>query len=209
MAMAVRILGQTVRRRITSALVNPSVSFSSSSSSLQRRLPSSLWDAFNGISVSGNEGLFVKSDGLSLLIFGRFSRATTTGGGVHIRGFTTEVGTENATESSGDDPGEKTPAAATAPAVVMTPRSFQFTPVIRKMSDEIGYRVINRYTSEDFGRNKPPTAFAVVQVYLLPPLPLLPSFQPTFLPYVLHICRKKQLQCTERRISSVSGEHCF
>jgi hypothetical protein len=26
---------------------------------------------------------------------------------------------------------------------------------------------------------------------------------------VLHICRKKQLQCTERRISSVSGEHCF
>jgi hypothetical protein len=151
--------------------------------------------------------LFVKSDGLSLLIFGRFSRATTTGGGVHIRGFTTEVGTENATESSGDDPGEKTPAAATAPAVVMTPRSFQFTPVIRKMSDEIGYRVINRYTSEDFGRNKPPTAFAVVQVYLLPPL--LPSFQPTFLPYVLHICRKKQLQCTERRISSVSGEHCF
>lgn len=189
MAMAVRILGQTVRRRITSALVNPSVSFSSSSSSssLQRRLPSSLWDAFNGISVSGNEGLFVKSDGLSLLIFGRFARATTTGGGVHIRGITTEVGTENATESSGDDPKEKTPAAATAPAVAMTPRSFQFTPVIRKMSDEIGYRVINRYTSEDFGRNKRPTAFAVVQVYLLPPLPLLPSFRPTFLPYVLHL----------------------
>lgn len=165
MAMAVRILGQTVRRRITSALVNPSVSFSSSSSSsLQRRLPSSLWDAFSGISVSGNEGLFVNSDGLSLLIFGRLSRATTTGGGVHIRGITTEVGTENATESSGDDPSEKTPAAATAPAVVMTPRSFQFTPVIRKMSDEIGYRVINRYTSEDFGRNKRPTAFAVVQI---------------------------------------------
>ncbi len=184
MAMAVRILGQTVRRRITSALVNPSVSFSSSSSSLQGRLPSSLWDAFNGISVSGNEGLFVNSDGLSLLIFGRFSRATTTGGGVHIRGITTEVGTENATESSGDDPSEKTPAAATAPAVVMTPRSFQFTPVIRKMSDEIGYRVINRYTSEDFGRNKRPTAFAVVQVYLLP------SFQPTFLPYLLHLQKK-------------------
>jgi len=103
---------------------------------------------------------------------------------VHIRGITTEVGTENATESSGDDPSEKTPAAATAPAVVMTPRSFQFTPVIRKMSDEIGYRVINRYTSEDFGRNKRPTAFAVVQVYLLP------SFQPTFLPYLLHLQKK-------------------
>ena len=53
------------------------------------------------------------------------------------------------------------------PNAVITPppRPFRLTPTIRALAAEVGYKVIDRYTEEDFGRNKKPKAFAVVQVW--------------------------------------------
>lgn len=45
------------------------------------------------------------------------------------------------------------------------PRPFKLNNEQRELAEEIGYKVIDRYTEEDFGRNKRPKAFAVVQVW--------------------------------------------
>lgn len=44
------------------------------------------------------------------------------------------------------------------------PRPFKLTNENRQLAEEIGYKVVDRYTEEDFGQNKRPKAFAVVQV---------------------------------------------
>lgn len=44
------------------------------------------------------------------------------------------------------------------------PRPFKLNNEQRELAEEIGYKVIDRYTEEDFGRNKRPKAFAVVQI---------------------------------------------
>jgi large subunit ribosomal protein L21 len=44
------------------------------------------------------------------------------------------------------------------------PRPFKLNDEQRKLAEEIGYKVVDRYTEEDFGQNKRPKAFAVVQI---------------------------------------------
>ena len=51
---------------------------------------------------------------------------------------------------------------------IKTPRPVRLTENIRKPVEEVGYRVINRYTAGDFERNKRPKTFSVIQVCLFP-----------------------------------------
>ncbi|KAG0590170.1 hypothetical protein KC19_1G077900 [Ceratodon purpureus] len=44
------------------------------------------------------------------------------------------------------------------------PRPFKLNNEQRQLAAEIGYNVVDRYTEEDFGQNKRPKAFAVVQI---------------------------------------------
>lgn len=59
-----------------------------------------------------------------------------------------------------DDHSEAEPKAPIKPP----PRPFKLNNEQRELAEEIGYKVVDRYTAEDFGQNKRPKAFAVVQV---------------------------------------------
>jgi len=78
---------------------------------------------------------------------------------VRFRVYSTGVG-EGGSEEQKEDLSPLTPKPPIKPA----PRPFKLNNEQRKLAEEIGYKVVDRYTEEDFGRNKPPKAFAVVQV---------------------------------------------
>lgn len=66
---------------------------------------------------------------------------------------------------------EEAPKASIKPP----PRPFKLNNEQRELAEEIGYKVVDRYTEEDFGQNKRPKAFAVVQVCFSPLLLALTS----------------------------------
>ncbi|KAG0578997.1 hypothetical protein KC19_4G065000 [Ceratodon purpureus] len=59
--------------------------------------------------------------------------------------------------------GSGEPSEDVAQPIKPPPRPFKLNNEQRELAEEIGYKVVDRYTEEDFGQNKRPKAFAVVQ----------------------------------------------
>jgi len=78
---------------------------------------------------------------------------------VRFRVYCTGVG-EGSSEEQKEDLSQLAPKASIKPA----PRPFKLNNEQRELAEEIGYKVVDRYTEEDFGQNKRPKAFAVVQI---------------------------------------------
>ncbi|KAG0578996.1 hypothetical protein KC19_4G065000 [Ceratodon purpureus] len=60
--------------------------------------------------------------------------------------------------------GSGEPSEDVAQPIKPPPRPFKLNNEQRELAEEIGYKVVDRYTEEDFGQNKRPKAFAVVQI---------------------------------------------
>jgi hypothetical protein len=157
MAIAVRALARWAAGRAFQHLSTPAVS-SASSSAIDESL---LLRSFSSFSVthprSSHAEEIAKLRGMPHFSLCQSTRVYSTG--VDQSGVV-----EDAEHASVED--KEQPNAAITPP----PRSFRLTPNIRALAAEVGYKVIDRYTEEDFGRNKKPKAFAVVQVwfYILP-----------------------------------------
>jgi len=84
---------------------------------------------------------------------------------VRFRVYSTGV-SEGGSEEQKEDLAQLAPKEPLKPP----PRPFKLSNEQRELAEEIGYKVVDRYTQEDFGQNKRPNAFAIVQV-------CFPSFQ--------------------------------
>lgn len=78
------------------------------------------------------------------------------------RVFSTDA-TEGFSSEKIDDLSQTIVEAPKAPTVA-PPRPFKLNNEQRKLAEVIGYKVVDRYTEDSFGKNKKPKAFAVVQV---------------------------------------------
>lgn len=78
------------------------------------------------------------------------------------RVFSTDA-TEGFSSEKIDDLSQTIVEAPKAPTVA-PPRPFKLNNEQRKLAEVIGYKVVDRYTEDNFGKNKKPKAFAVVQV---------------------------------------------
>lgn len=155
MAMAVRALARRAARRALQHFSTPVVS-SAPSCAIDESL---LLRSFSSFSVthprSSHAEEIAKLCGVPHLSQCQSSRVYSTG--VDERGVV--EGAEGAENAIVED--KVQPNAVITPP----PRPFRLTPTIRALAAEVGYKVIDRYTEEDFGRNKKPKAFAVVQVW--------------------------------------------
>lgn len=152
MAMALRILGRRALRRTLPSLsssVTPSLSFLSPAgnsigeASLLKSLTTFSYSQENPTHSKLLPSFWTWKRSSSV----QLSREFSTGGAEHTVEEETNVKENTKSEE-----------------VIRAPRPFRLTENIRKLAEEVGYRVINRYTAGDFGRNKRPKTFAVVQV---------------------------------------------
>jgi hypothetical protein len=151
MALAARLLSRRAARTGASLLSSnpahscasaPALSSADEISLLSRCL--STFSLPDSDLVRRNE--VARFQGLSRLVpFGRVYSTSVVDGGV------------------GEDAAQTVVEEAKAP-IKPPPRPFKLNDEQRKLAEEIGYKVVDRYTEEDFGQNKRPKAFAVVQV---------------------------------------------